>query len=363
MLAVRPAMLVASLLLLALAVLGAVDVIVFHHLKERLAHGVETRAEAWAHVAKAPVYAVLFLVVPNLALRGAWAWALLGWLVVDVAVAGWDLALEPAARRSRGGVSGGEYVLHVVLSVLAGATLATIAHAAWPHLGGETTVHVAHDVPLGVRGLLAFFAVGTLLVAGLEVAALTGAGARADLRRIVDAVVRPPPVHVAVELPMDRMDLWRVLADHEAQPRWDHRFSRIALRPGGAGGTELDYETRIAGLVLRGWGRVALERAGRQSTFLFGSAQRWNPILRGSGVWLLSDGPCGVRFATSYTYDVRWGLIGRALDRVVLRWWFQRETERSFRRLARELGHHRPVEGARGRKPAARAAASRLAAA
>ena len=351
-------MLVASLLLLALAVLGAVDVIVFHHLKERLTHGVETRAEAWAHVAKAPVYAVLFLVVPNLALRGAWAWALLGWLVVDVAVAGWDLALEPAARRTRGGVSGGEYVLHVVLSVLAGAAIATITHAVWPHLDAVSAVSVARDVPLVLRALLAFFAVGTLLVAALEVAALAGAGQRADLRRLVDATLRPPPVHVAVELPMDRLTLWAVLADHEAQPRWDHRFSRIALR-----GAELDYETRIAGLVLRGWGRVALERAGRQSTFLFGSAQRWNPILRGSGVWLLSDRPGGVRFATSYTYDVRWGLLGRVLDRVALRWWFQRETERSFRRLARALGHDRPVEGARGRKPAARVAASRLAAA
>lgn len=357
-------MIVASLLLLAIAVLGAVDVIVFHHLRERLAHHVETRAEAWAHVAKAPVYAVLFLVVPNLALRGAWAWALLGWLVVDVAVAGWDLALEPAARRTRGGVSGGEYVLHVVLSVLAGAAIATIAHASWPHLDAVTAVSVAHDVPLALRVLLALFAAGTLLVAGLEVAALTGAGDRADLGRMVDAALRPPPVHVAVELPMDRMGLWAVLAEHEAQPRWDHRFSRIALRrPGGAGGAELDYETRIAGLVLRGWGRVALERTGRQSTFLFGSAQGWNPIVRGSGVWLLTDRPGGVRFATSYTYDVRWGLLGRVLDRVLLRRWFQRETERSFRRLARSLGHERPVEGARGRKPAARAAASRLAAA
>lgn len=357
-------MLVASLLLLALGIVGAIDVIAFHHLKERLAHHPETRAEAWAHVAKAPVYAVLFLVVPNLALGGAWAWALLGWLAIDVAVAGWDLALEPAARRSRGGVSGGEYVLHVVLSVLAGATIATVAHGVWPHLDAPTTVHLVDEVPTAVSAALAVLAVGCLAVAGLEVAALTGAGERADLGRILDAALRPPPVHVAVELPTDRMALWQILADHEAQPRWDHRFSRIALRPSrGAGGAELDYETRVLGLVLRGWGRVALERAGRQSTFLFGSEQRWNPIRRGSGVWLLADRPGGVRFATSYTYEVRWGLVGRVLDRLVLRWWFQRETERSFRRLARVLGHDRPVEGARGRKPAARAAASRLAAA
>ena len=159
---------------------------------------------------------------------------------------------------------------------------------------------------------------------------------------------------------MGRADLWRVLADHEAQPAWDHRFSRITLR--GAG---LDYETRVAGLTLRGWGRVALQRPSRQSTFLFGSEQRWNPITRGAGVWLLTDRPSnrtgGVRFATSYTYEVRWGVVGRLLDRLVIRWWFQRETERSFARLARRLGHPAPVEGARGRKPAASPAARRLA--
>lgn len=55
----------------------------------------------------------------------------------------------------------------------------------------------------------------------------------------------------------------------------------------------------------------------------------------------------------SYTYAVRWGIVGRIFDRVVFRPLFQRETEWSFARLARDwFGVKRPrVLGARGRHP------------
>ena len=60
-----------------------------------------------------------------------------------------------------------------------------------------------------------------------------------------------------------------------------------------------------------------------------------------------------VEFRTAYTYDVRWGLVGCVLDRLVLRRWFQRATERSFARLCRDqfAGASSRVVGQRGGKP------------
>jgi hypothetical protein len=39
--------------------------------------------------------------------------------------------------------------------------------------------------------------------------------------------------------------------------------------------------------------------------------------------------------STSFTYEVRWGLFGRVVDKVLFRPLLQRLTERSFARLAR----------------------------
>jgi len=124
-------------------------------------------------------------------------------------------------------------------------------------------------------------------------------------------------------------------------------------------GTCMRYDKRIAGMVVRGFGRYKLHRPMQQSTFEFWSEDRRSPIRRGVGLWRYVPAADGsVEFRTSYTYEVRWGLAGRVLDRVILRRWFQRETERSFARLVRLCfaGQGSAVAGRRGRKPEALAA-------
>jgi hypothetical protein len=119
-------------------------------------------------------------------------------------------------------------------------------------------------------------------------------------------------------------------------------------------GTSMLYERTVLGLTIRGHGRYKLHRPCRQSTFEFWSDDARSLIRRGVGLWLykvIDDGV--VELSTSYTYDVRWGLLGRLIDRLIFRPFFQRETERSFRRLAERYfpeGASR-VAGARGRKP------------
>jgi hypothetical protein len=153
-----------------------------------------------------------------------------------------------------------------------------------------------------------------------------------------------------------REQVWDTTQNHLLHPAWDHRFSRITMLDARIEtGTRMLYEKDLLGVTIRGWGRYKLHAEHRQSTFEFGSDDPRSLILRGVGLWLYRDRPGGmVEFSTSYTYAVRWGLFGRLFDRVVFRPLFQRETERSFRRLARGWfpDGASAVAGAVGRKPA-----------
>ena len=120
-------------------------------------------------------------------------------------------------------------------------------------------------------------------------------------------------------------------------------------------GTEMTYEKTVMGITIRGWGRYQLHLPLKQSTFAFGSPDLRSLIREGIGLWRYRQvRPGVVELSTSYTYRVRWGVIGRIFDRALFRPLFQWETENSFRRLARDFfGMRRPaVLGAIGRKPA-----------
>lgn len=96
------------------------------------------------------------------------------------------------------------------------------------------------------------------------------------------------------------------------------------------------YETRVGPVLIRGFGRYKLHRPMTQSTFEFWSDDFRSLIRRGVGLWLyraLPDGRC--EFSTSFSYEARWGVFGRFIDRLFFRPLFQALTEASFRRLAR----------------------------
>src|SRR4051812_17169470 len=114
-------MLTASILLLAIALLGAFDIAYFHWYRCRLSERPESRTEAWIHVARGVVYTLQLALVPSVRFAGAWYAAFVAMFVADVAIAMADVAVEPASRKSQGGLPGGEYLMHVVLSVLVGA--------------------------------------------------------------------------------------------------------------------------------------------------------------------------------------------------------------------------------------------------
>lgn len=345
-------MLVPSLLLAALGLLGAFDIAWFHSYRGRLVLRPECRREAWLHVVRGGVYAAQFLVIPNVLFRG-WAVLLLAaLLVLDVAVAVTDILVEPESRKAQGGLSGGEYLTHMILSVLAGAELCAVGHAVMPRLAEPGGLAVSTAVPLPLRVVLAVMALGALACAAVEALIL---------------VDRPRPIHVRVRLRASLERVWNVTQDHRLHPRWDRRFDRITMDHGEAEsplgmpdprigeGTTMTYEKSVLGVVIRGTGTYRLHKPLRQSTFAFGSEDVRSLIRSGVGLWLYRDVGGGVvEMSTSYTYDVRWGVFGRAFDALVFRPLFQRFTEASFRRLARDyFDDPAPrVLGRVGRRPA-----------
>lgn len=163
----------ASWLLLGMAVLGGADVLLFHSISHGLRRHPLARVELVPHALRGPTYLVLFLSVPNLRLDGTWFAALLAALVFDLALSIWDFAVEGRSRRTLGGLTGGEYVLHVLLAMLFGALVATIWILEGHRLGLATRIaYEPADVPVLVRALLVLAGVMTFASGILDLRAV-----------------------------------------------------------------------------------------------------------------------------------------------------------------------------------------------
>lgn len=320
-------MFTASCFLVCIGLLGAVDIAWFHAWKGQLTRRVETRAEAFLHVARGFVYALQFVVVPGVRFEGSWFWALTALFVIDAGIAVADVLLEPASRASQGGLKPGEYLMHIVLSVLVGGLLHSVFDAAWGAWAHSTRLAAREEVPSWLRTVLLCMAVGAALVSLGEAASLWEA-----------SWGRPSPIHVRVRLVTTVERLWALTQNHLLHPSWDHRFSRIELlAPTVSTGALMRYEKDLGPFTIRGFGRYVLHRPRSQSTFEFWSDDWRSLIRRGVGLWRYTQVADGrVEFSTSYTYEVRWGLLGRMVDRFLFRPAFQWYTEASFARLARE---------------------------
>ena len=130
----------ACMLLFAMGLFGATDITVFHVIGHDLRSRPESRAELITHFMRGPTYAILFFVLPNFTLDGAWFIALLALLVIDALISVVDFWLEPDSRRSAGGLPRGEYLLHVTLAGLFGALVAVILLDRSSHLDAPTAL-------------------------------------------------------------------------------------------------------------------------------------------------------------------------------------------------------------------------------
>lgn len=133
-------------------------------------------------------------------------------------------------------------------------------------------------------------------------------------------------IYVEARIRGDLDELWRLTQTPELHARWDLRFTDIEYlpRPDPERPQQFRYATRIGfGLAVRGLGETVGETDGasgeRTSALKFWSDD-WKSLIReGAGYWRYVPTADGLRFFTSYDYRVRFGLPGRAFDRVVFR--------------------------------------------
>jgi uncharacterized membrane protein YphA (DoxX/SURF4 family) len=147
---------------------------------------------------------------------------------------------------------------------------------------------------------------------------------------------RPLYIESVIDAGID--ELWEKSQDPGLHQRWDLRFSEIDYLPTDPGDPQrFTYASRLGGLRVGGTGESTGERYrpdGSRSSFLkFWSDHPLALIESGSGYWRYVPTERGVRFYTGYDYDVRWGWLGRLVDRVLFRPWMGWATAWSFDRL------------------------------
>ncbi|MFS0838565.1 DoxX-like family protein [Paenibacillus sp. 1P03SA] len=149
--------------------------------------------------------------------------------------------------------------------------------------------------------------------------------------------MKAKPVYVELDIQTDMEALWKATQTPGLHQQWDLRFTEITYLPrsGEKEPQRFHYRTRIGfGMDIAGTGetkaKVNLLTGERISGLKFGSAQRISLIRSGSGYWKYTPKGGGVTFATSYTYETRFGTAGGWFDRILFRPLFGYATAWSF---------------------------------
>jgi uncharacterized protein (TIGR01777 family) len=149
-----PALDWALALLIAQAVLGALDTLYHHELTVALAYRHGARLELSIHSMRSCFYGVLFLGIAHLAFQGTWAVVIALLFALEICLTLWDFVVEDRSRK----LPAIERIMHTVLAINAGAFFALygIQLAQWHSL---PTALVPID--LGWRHwVLTLFAIG-----------------------------------------------------------------------------------------------------------------------------------------------------------------------------------------------------------
>ena len=148
-----------------------------------------------------------------------------------------------------------------------------------------------------------------------------------------------PSLYVQIDIHTSIERLWELTQTPGLHQRWDLRFTDIQYlpRPDPNEPQRFLYATRIGfGVEIRGEGETAgsLEKDGERSSALrFWSDDSKSLIREGAGYWRYTPCAGGIRFATGYDYDVRFGWLGRFFDRLLFRPLMGWATALSFDRL------------------------------
>ncbi|MFQ6558497.1 TIGR01777 family oxidoreductase [Pseudomonas sp. Lb2C1-1] len=141
-------------LLIAQAILGALDTLYHHELTVALPYRHSARLELSIHALRSCFYGILFLGMAHLAFEGTWAIVIALLFALEIGLTLWDFVVEDRSRK----LPAIERIMHTVLAVNGGAFFALygVQLAQWASLPTGLSA-----IDLGWRGwLLTLFAIG-----------------------------------------------------------------------------------------------------------------------------------------------------------------------------------------------------------
>ena len=133
------------------------------------------------------------------------------------------------------------------------------------------------------------------------------------------------PIYVETSISSDMEKVWEASQNPELHEQWDLRFSSITYLPKKEDEPQLfKYKTNIGfGFSIAGWGKSVgtfhAKDNSRTSSLHFGTDQKISPIKEGKGYWKYEPERDGIKFFTQYDYEVRFGALGKMIDRVLFR--------------------------------------------
>ena len=114
-------------LLLVQGIMGAFDTLFYHEWKARLVARPATSAvELRIHAARDFLYGVIFLSLPWVQWRGAWAWLLMLVFLSEAVLTMWDFVIEKRVRARLGDVFPAERVTHNAMAIVYGLVVANL---------------------------------------------------------------------------------------------------------------------------------------------------------------------------------------------------------------------------------------------
>ena len=164
----------ATYILFVLGCLGATDILLYHSIAHGIRSHQDSRIELWIHSLRGPIYAALFLLIPNFALHGGFFWLLIAIFAVDVCVSLGDFIIERGSREFFGGLPTGEYVLHIILAMLFGALVASVFFSVgyWAAMPTRLTYEPV-AVPTFLRVVMGLMAIFVLVTGAMDAIAAT----------------------------------------------------------------------------------------------------------------------------------------------------------------------------------------------
>lgn len=152
---------------LIFVVLSFVDGVYLHLIKLKIQENFDSKREHLTHTLRAILFIPITFMIFYWNLSGAWLWLAIGMVLTDLIIEGIDVLEERRSREKIGGLSSGEYFLHVMLITSRVAAI-SLALASKPIEAWSTNVYFS-PYPETMKFIISQLIPGAVIIAILHI--------------------------------------------------------------------------------------------------------------------------------------------------------------------------------------------------